>query len=300
MEINVNRYSKEHSFAIIGVSYIGAPQSNTAMYLSKKVGKLVFSLAGVMECLVFAENGLDVPEKIEKKHCFVFSDNPQGAYAAFTEDFFREEEAENRAIPYEHTPSGAMVSKTARIGSCVVLEPGAVVGPGVVIGDHVRILANAVVKNAIIGHHVIINENAVVGANGFTMAKNEHGDSIRIHSLGKVRIGDHVEIGVNDNVSRGSGGDTVIEDYVKIDALVHIGHDVHLHKNVEVTAGAIIGGYADIGENAYVGINAVIRNRVTLGEKSFVGMGANVTKSVEPGITVAGNPAKPFENKHQE
>ena len=142
------------------------------------------------------------------------------------------------------------------------------------------------------------SENLVnVGANGFTMANDENGNKIRIYSLGKVVIGNNVEIGAHDNVSRGSGGDTVIEDNVKIDALIHIGHDAHLHKNVEITAGAVVGGFVDAQEGAYIGINSVIRNRVTLGAQSFIGMGATVTKSVPAGITVVGNPAKPFEKK---
>lgn len=297
MEINVSRYVPDRDFTIGGVSYIGAPRSNTAMFLTKKVGKLVEALADVRECLVFAETGLEVPTEIGEKHCFLFSDNPQGAYAEFTEAFSQEEEKENAAVPFELTPGGAYISRSARIGEHTLIEPGVVVGPGVVIGDHARLLAGAVIKNAVIGDHVIVNEKAVIGANGFTMARDDRGESIRIWSLGKVRIGSHVEIGAHDNVSRGSGGDTVIEDRVKIDALVHIGHDAHLHRNVEITAGAIVGGFVEVGEGAYIGINAVVRNRVTLGARCFVGMGANVTKAVEPGVTVAGNPARPFEKR---
>lgn len=165
------------------------------------------------------------------------------------------------------------------------------------IGDNARIYAGSVIKNSIIGNNVIVNEKAVIGANGFTMANDEDGNKIRIYSLGKVIIGNDVEIGTNDNISRGSGGDTIIEDSVKLDALIHIGHDVHLHKNVEITAGAVIGGFVDAQEGAYVGINAVVRNRVTLGSNSFIGMGATVTKSVNNGVIVVGNPAKPFDKK---
>ena len=68
-------------------------------------------------------------------------------------------------------------------------------------------------------------------------------------------------------------------------------------KNVEITAGSVIGGFVEICEGGYVGINSVLRNRIKIGKKAFVGMGAVVTKSVEDGITVVGNPAKPFERK---
>ena len=95
----------------------------------------------------------------------------------------------------------------------------------------------------------------------------------------------------------GSGCDTIIDDYVKLDALVHVAHDDHLHKNVEITAGGIIGGFDELGEHAYVGINAVLRNRIQVGDNAFIGMGSTVTKSVEANMTVAGNPAKPFTKK---
>ena len=297
MEINVNRYSAQHSFSIIGASYIGAPRSNTAMFVTKKVGQLILALESVKQCLVFAEEGIAVPAHILNDHCFVFSANPQGAYAKFTEQFFAEEERAHEAVGYTLYPNGAYISNSAKIGKNAIIEPGVVIGPDVVIGDDARIYSGAVIKNAVIGDRVIINEKAVVGANGFTMAVDESGNKIRIYSLGKVIIGDDVEIGAQDNVSRGSGGDTVIEDRVKIDALIHVGHDAHLHKNVELTAGAIIGGFVEAKENAYVGINSVIRNRITLGASSFVGMGATVTKAVPDGITVIGNPAKPFEKK---
>ena len=297
MDINVSRYSDEHCFAVSGASYIGAPRSNTAMFVTKKVGHLAEALRGERECLVFAETGLDIPADILKAHCFVFSDNPQYAYAKFTEDFYTEEEKRHMAIGYDQLPGGAFISKSAKIGPGAMIEPGVIIGPEVVIGENARIYAGAVIKHAIIGDNVIINEKAVVGANGFTMAEDESGNKIRIWSLGRVIIGDDAEIGAHDNISRGSGNDTVIEDHVKIDALIHIGHDVHLHRNVEITAGAVIGGFVDAKEGAYIGINAVVRNRISLGAHSFTGMGAVVTKTVADDVTVIGNPAREYERK---
>ncbi len=297
MEISARNYSERCLFNINGASYIGAPRSNTAMFVSKKIGQLVEALENVKECLVFAETGLDVPESIIERHCFVFTDNPQREYAEFSKAFFLEEERQHAEIEYYTTKEGAHISKSAKIGENAIIEYGAVIGPNVTIGRNAHIYTGAVIKNANIGDDVIINEYAVVGANGFTMANDEQGNKIRIYSLGKVIIGNNVEIGVHDNISRGSGGDTIIEDSVKIDALIHIGHDAHLHKNVEITAGAVVGGFVDAQEGAYIGINAVVRNRIVLGKKSFVGMGATVTKSVNDGTTVVGNPAKPLEKK---
>lgn len=297
LKINACEYSDKAKFDILGVSYIGKPVANTAMFVTKKVGNLIYNLENVAQCLVFAENGLEVPEEIQNNNCFAFSENPQLEYAHFSERLFKIEEQENSKVTYKETVKGVYIADTAVIGENSYIEHGVKVGPNVVIGKNARIYSGVVINNAIIGDDVIINENAVIGANGFTMAADNNGNKLRMYSLGKVVIGNNVEIGSLNNISRGSGGNTVLEDNVKLDSLIHVGHDVHLHKNVEVTAGVIFGGFVEVMESAYVGIGSVIRNRITINENSFVGMGSIVTKSVESGVTVVGNPAKPFDRK---
>ena len=295
MEFNVSRIVKERDFPIYGMSYIGAPNSNTAMFISKKVERLLSALESVENCLVFAETGINVPDNIDTKHAFHFSDKPQLEYAKFATQFFEERNAEEAELSYSLTPGGYYVSETAKIGDNSFIEPGCLIGHGVTIGKNARILKGSVIRHAAIGDNFISNEYAVIGAFGFTMAEDDEGNKIRIPTLGGVEIGNNVEIGAHDNISCGSAGNTVIEDYVKIDALVHIGHDVHLGRNVEITAGGIIGGFDDLGEHSYIGINAVLRNRINIGDNTIVGMGSTVTKSFGPDITIAGNPAKLFE-----
>lgn len=282
---------------VCGVSYIGNPRPNTAMYVTAKVGYLVSNLAGVSGCLIFAENGIDVPDSIAKANEFRFCDNPLLAYADYAGTIERARIAAERTIPYLQTETGAFVSETAVLGKGAYLEPGVMIGPGVEIGEGAVILSGAVVRHARIGNNVLINEHAVVGAAGFTMASDEEGNLLRIPTLGGVLVGDDVEIGVHDNVSCGSGGDTIINNRAKIDALVHIGHDAIIGRNVRITAGVVVGGYASVGEGAFLGVGSVLRNRIIIGENVTIGMGAVVTKSVDDGITVVGNPAKPFERK---
>ena len=155
-------------------------------------------------------------------------------------------------------------------------------------------LSGSVIKNAVIGDYFVCNENAVIGSEAFTMTSDEHGNRYRIPSLGKVIIGDYVEIGANNNITCGSCGDTIIGDYVKLDALIHIAHDTHLENNVEITAGAILGGFAEAGEGAYIGLNACLRNRIRIGEGALIGMGSTVTKNIAAHVTAAGNPARLF------
>ena len=294
MRLNVNRVVSEKSFDIVGMSYIGAPRSNTAMFITKKVEHLLSSLEEVRECLVFAESGIEVSDSLSEKHAFRFSDKPQLDYARFSNQFAEERFEEEKKLRVIHAQGGYSYTEDVVIPDDAYIEPGCMIGPDVQIGRNARILAGAVIRRAAIGDNFIANEHAVVGANGFTMAEDEDGNKIRIPTLGKVRIGNNVEIGSHNNISCGSGGDTVLDENVKLDSLIHVGHDVHLHRNVEVTAGVTIGGFVNAGEGAYIGVGAVLRNRINLGDHCFIGMGSNVTKSVDPGVVVAGNPAKPF------
>lgn len=282
---------------ITGVSYIGRPQPNTAMYVTAKVGHLCENLRGVSGCLVFAEEGTEVPADLLGANDFQFSDNPLLAYVEFTRALEAERDVRERAIPYRQTESGALVSETATIGEGAYLEPGVIVGPGVTIGHDATILAGAVIRHTAIGDRVVVNECAVIGAQGFTMARDTSGNLVRIPTLGGVVIGDDVEVGAHDNVSCGSGGDTVILDHAKLDALVHVGHDARIGRNVEIPAGVVVGGFCEIGDDAFVGVGAVLRNRIVIGDGATVGMGAVVTKGVDAGVTVVGNPARPFERR---
>lgn len=291
IKFNISKLNPRYNFDVIGASYAGDPRPGTAMYITRKVEKLLDSLTGIFECLIFIETGIEPPPVLKEKNCFVVCDNPQMAYARFMEEFDRERFKEELKKSYI-LQDGYRVGENVIIGEDAYIEPGCLIGHGVKIGDHCRIMAGAVIKNAVIGDYFVCGENAVVGANGFTMAEDEWGNKFRMPTLGKVIIGNHVEVGCLDNISVGLGGDTIIQDYVKIDALVYIAHDDNLGKNTEITAGVIVGGFVNTGEHAYMGINSSIRNRIELGAGCIAGMGAVVTKGVQEDTVVVGNPAQ--------
>ena len=142
------------------------------------------------------------------------------------------------------------------------------------------------------GNYVLVNEKAVIGSNGFTFTDDLEGNKIRIPTLGGVIIGNHVEIGAHDNISRGTGGNTVIEDYVKLDALVHVGHDDLIHKNSEITAGTTLGGYDEIGEHVFMGLNSSAKNRISIDDGCKIDMGTVIVRSVKGNKTMFGNPGR--------
>jgi len=145
-----------------------------------------------------------------------------------------------------------------------------------------------------LGKNVRIGPNCTIGFDGFGFEEDEDGTQKQFPHIGKVILGDNVEIGAGTCIDRGTLGDTIIGEGTKIDNLVHIAHNVEIGKNCLIVALTCLGGGVIIENNSYVGIGASIRNQIKIGEKAFIGMGAVVVKDVEPGITVIGNPAKPM------
>ena len=105
MRLNVSKIVSDKCFDILGMSYIGAPRSNTAMFITKKVEHLLPVLKNVNEGLVFAEDGIIVSKELADRHAFCFSDKPQLAYARFANQFSEERFEEERKLQYILTPS---------------------------------------------------------------------------------------------------------------------------------------------------------------------------------------------------
>lgn len=282
---------------ITSASYIGKPQNNSVMFITKEVEHLLCNLENAEQCLVFCEDTIGIPVELYKKHCFVKTATPQFEYAKYVNKLALEIEQSRRGLKYSLTDGGYYMGENVSIGKDAIIEPLCFIDHGVVIGENARVFSGAKIRNAIIGDNFIANENSVIGTYGFTMTLDENGNRVRIPTLGKVVIGNNVEVGMLANISVGSGGNTIIDDFVKIDAFVYVAHDVTIKSNVEIPAGAILGGFVTLEQNAFIGFNATLRNRITVGENSIVGMGSVVTKSIPADTTVVGNPAKLFEKK---
>ena len=147
------------------------------------------------------------------------------------------------------------------------------------------------------GKNCQIKRNAVIGGEGFNYQKNKKGINERVTHIGGVILGDNVDIGSGTAVDRGIIGDTVLGSNVKVDNLVHIGHDCKVGEGTLIAAGAILGGKVIVGKNCFIGLNSCIRQRIKIGDNAVIGMGAVVVKDVSPNTIVIGNPAEPFKNK---
>jgi UDP-3-O-[3-hydroxymyristoyl] glucosamine N-acyltransferase len=184
------------------------------------------------------------------------------------------------------------VHASARIGRNVVL------GRGVHIGAHTVIHHNVVIGDeVVIGERCTVKSCAVIGEEGFGFERDTQGRAVRLPHLGRVILGDDVEVGSLTTVCRGTLSDTVLRAGCKIDDHVHIAHNVDIGEDAFVIACAEVSGGVKIGRRAWIAPNASILNQLSVGADAIVGLGAVVVKSVPDGVVVAGNPAKPIVRK---
>lgn len=147
----------------------------------------------------------------------------------------------------------------------------------------------------VIGKNRKVKAGAVIGYEGFGFERHPDGTPFRIPHIGRVVIGNNVEIGANTVIARGTVGDTVIRDNVKIDDCVFIGHNCQIGANTLIVAGAVICGSVTIGEGCWIGAGCRIKEKVTVGDGAVIGIGAIVIKDVPAGETRAGVQAYPLE-----
>ncbi len=187
----------------------------------------------------------------------------------------------------------AVVEEGATIGSGVTIGHFSVIETGVSLGEGTRIGAHVVIRQGTrIGAHCRIGSNTVIGETGFGFEFDEQGRPLRFPHSGGVVLGDHVEIGALVSIARGSLDDTVLSSYVKVDDQVFIAHNVHIGENTVLIAGAEISGSVKIGSDCWIGPNSCLIDRIEIRDRVLVGMGSVVTKPVEAGVVVCGNPAK--------
>lgn len=185
------------------------------------------------------------------------------------------------------------VPASACIGAGVWIGPGVTVGEHVVIGAHCRLAAGSAIgkdswlypdvtvyEECRIGARVIVHAGAVIGADGFGFARQDDGAWIKIPQVGRVLIGDDVEIGANTTIDRGALGDTVIEDGVKLDNQIQVGHNVRIGAHSAMAGCVGIAGSARIGCRCTIGGGAVILGHLEIADDVHVSAGTLVAKSI--------------------
>ena len=237
----------------------------------------------------------------------LISDNPYLVFAKIAELL-------NPLPP--HTPGihpSAIISDNVKIGANCYIGPFTTIDENCVIGKNSYIGANCTIQNScmldencrlvnqvtlcektLIGKRVTIHPGVVIGSDGFGLA-NEDGKWVKIPQLGKVQIGDDVEIGANTTIDRGSLGDTIIDEGVKLDNQIQIAHNVTIGAHTALAACVGIAGSAKIGKFCGIGGGAGIGGHLEITDYVTIGGMTRVTRSIKKaGTYVSGTPVQTY------
>jgi UDP-3-O-[3-hydroxymyristoyl] glucosamine N-acyltransferase len=188
--------------------------------------------------------------------------------------------------------AGVVIGAKAVIGDGCWIEANAVIGRGVTIGATSRIGANATISHAEIGSGTRLYPGVRVGQDGFGFAIDPAGH-VKVPQLGRVIIGDHVEIGANSCIDRGAGPDTVIGHGTWIDNLVQIGHNVKIGRGCVLVAQSGVAGSTTLEDYAVLAALAGVAGHLKIGMGARIGAKSGVMKDVPAGEEQLGAPAMP-------
>jgi len=294
------RFQGEANAIISGVSTLADAQPETITFLTHPRYRKY--LAATSAAAVILK-----PEELE--HCPVnalLSDNPYLTYAhvsaLFSPDYSQDSAVGPGAVVHEGVKIGegvsiganAVISDGVQLGDGVRVGPGCFIGNNTTIGAGSELRANVTVyHDCLIGERTLVHSGAVIGADGFGFA-NDGGRWVKIHQLGRVIIGDDVEIGANTTIDRGAIEDTVIGNNVIIDNLVQVAHNVHIGDHSAVAGCVGIAGSAEIGKHCAFGGGAGILGHLSIADGVTVTAMSLVTNSIkEAGAYSAGTPLEP-------
>lgn len=234
----------------------------------------------------------------------LISKNPYMAYAQVAAAFYPDAE------PDEFRAPTAFIDETAEIGAECRIMHGAYIGPKVKIGARCRVMPNAVIMDAVeIGEDCVIGPNstlshcllgdrvriypgAQIGQRGFGFAIDETGFKT-VPQLGRVVIGNDVEVGANTTIDRGAGPDTEIGDGTRIDNLVQLGHNVKVGRNCVLVSQTGISGSTKLGDFVMTGGQSGLTGHIEIGSGAKIGAQSGVMRDVPAGEEYIGSPAIP-------
>ncbi|MGB5585202.1 MAG: UDP-3-O-(3-hydroxymyristoyl)glucosamine N-acyltransferase [Gammaproteobacteria bacterium] len=199
--------------------------------------------------------------------------------------------------PHAVIADDADIDASARVEACVVIQSGVSIGagtwisPGCVIernariGVNTRLFANVTVgENCTVGDHSILHSGAVIGADGFGFVWDKDA-YIKVPQLGFVQIGNNVEIGANTTIDRGTIGNTIIENGVKIDNLIQLGHNVRIGEHTTISGQSGLAGSVKLGKKCIIGGGVAISDNLEIADNVTLAGRSNVANSIkEPGI----------------
>jgi UDP-3-O-[3-hydroxymyristoyl] glucosamine N-acyltransferase len=248
---------------------------------------------------------LEAPFVTECPVASLVSANPYATYARVARWLHSEPAVAPGVHPSAIIDAAARVDPSAQIGACAVIGAGAVIGARAFIGPHCFIAAGVTVAEDVrlvarvtllervtVGPRVLMHTGAVLGSDGFGFAP-ERGAWIKVPQLGGVQVGADVEIGANTTIDRGAIGDTVIEDGVKLDNQIQIGHNVRIGAHSVLAACVGVSGSVTIGRHCMVGGAVGIVGHLSICDEAIITGYSMVSHSIKrPGVYSSGIPVE--------
>ena len=276
------------NFSITGVGSLeGATLNDLTFYLATAPKASLHATRSM--AVVVGSYQCEIKEKSQ-----IVTDNPHLYFAQVINAYFQTESLCRRATLDERASVGleavfgarvtvganAVIGDRVSLGDDVFVGPGCVIGAGTDIGVGSRIYPNVTVYPGVrIGKRAIIHSGAVLGADGFGFV-NERGSWHKVPQVGKLIIGDDVEIGSNTTIDRGALDDTVIGNGVKIDNQVQVGHNCLIDDHTAIAGCVGIAGSVKIGKRCKIGGAAMVTGHLTIADDVTISAGSLVSKTI--------------------
>ncbi|HAT8593954.1 TPA: UDP-3-O-(3-hydroxymyristoyl)glucosamine N-acyltransferase [Legionella pneumophila] len=291
---------KGEAFTVSGLAKLSEATTHDLVMLHQKKYLKELKNTAARACII----GPDYVKFAPDSMYLLVHPNPYKAFALIAQAFYPSEKpagfiASSAAIETSavigsncYIAHGVYIGNNAKIGSGCKVGANTYIGDGVTIGDDCLIEDNVSIRHAVIGRHVVIYPGARIGQDGFGFASDANGH-YKIPHAGGVIIGNHVEIGANTCIDRGSLDNTVIEDWCRLDNLVQIGHNVKIGQGSIIVAQVGIAGSTELGEYVTLAGQVGVIGHLKIGKGATVLARGVVYKDVKPGDRVGGHPAIP-------
>jgi len=296
------RFEGDGDILIEGIGTLSDATGTQLSFLANPAYREQLKTTRAAAVIVSAEDAVNCPVNT------LIADDPYVSYAKIAQLF------DPRRPPSPGLHASACIDPTAVIGCDVHIGANAVVGPGCEIadacfigpgcvliadcrlGNNSRLVANVTVCEGVrIGQRTTIHPGAIIGSDGFGLAFDQD-HWVKIPQLGTVRIGDDCEIGANTTIDRGAIGDTIIEDDVRLDNQIQIGHNVLIGAHTAMAGLVGISGSTKIGKYCMFAGSSGTVGHIQIADRTTVNFCSVVTKSItQPGTTwSAALPAQPI------
>ncbi|NDB83598.1 MAG: UDP-3-O-(3-hydroxymyristoyl)glucosamine N-acyltransferase [Alphaproteobacteria bacterium] len=312
--IHEHQKNPARSLVIQDIKTIEEAGANDLSFINNKKYYPLLKNSNCGACIVPQDIELEINPSVIQ----IIAEDPYYSYSKAVSFLFAEKTSLTKTSPETTYPPSAYISTKALIGKNVIIghnviieddvqigegsiiSHGTCIKQGVRIGSHCKISESCYVAYAYIGNNVIIHPGARIGTDGFGFASYKMIHHKILH-IGKVIIGDNVEIGANSTIDRGSLKDTIIGNGTMIDNLVQIGHNVELGRGCVVVAQVGIAGSTIVGDYVVIGGQAGIAGHLNIESRVQVAAQSGVMSSIkEAGSIVGGSPSMPIRDLHRQ